>query len=104
MIQPSHDKNPLWWLAALAVAVALLSLGAYLDNEEPELVVRIDDDITVSQAELDAALEVRHEVARVARDAHQQGMREAIDAIKGTPDGEAFERSCAALWRSHQDR
>lgn len=103
MTKTSEHTSTRWWFTGLALAIAILALGAYLDGEPlDDPVVQISPEIAVAQSELDAAIQVRFEIARIARDAHDQGMREAIAATKGTPDGEAFERSCAALWRQQQ--
>lgn len=104
MTKPSSkDSNLCWWLFAIVLAISILALGAYLDGDAPaDPIVQISEEINVQQSELDAAMEVRREIARIARDAHDQGMREAIAASKGTPDGDALERSCAALWRQQQ--
>lgn len=81
-----------WLIAILAVVCFFLLIHAVEGGDAPA------PEIVADEQELTHALELREEIARIARDAHAQGAREVLASVQGTEQGEAFERSCARLW------
>lgn len=100
IIQTRTRKPWLTWLAALVAIAAFFALISFANSSAEERVemARLDAELP----QIDTEMERLGEVGRIAKAAHAQGMSEAISAVKGTADGEAFERSCARLWAGQQ--
>lgn len=84
------------WILGCLTASLFFALHALVDDVDHDAVPAQQlEDVRMAQED---ALALAGQVGAIAREAHAQGMREALAAAKGTPDGDALQKTCGRLW------
>lgn len=95
-------RRLLGWLDLSSWALGCISAAAFFALQalagQPDSLAVPAEQLQQAQEQREQDLLLVAETGRIAREAHAQGMREAIAAIQGTPDHEVIQRTCARLW------
>lgn len=95
-----HIEPTSWLLGCITSMLFFGAIALASDDTDADLAAAAQ--LVDAEVQRERDLVLLQEVGQIAREAHAQGMREALASVKGTPDAEVLQRSCARLWGMEQ--